>query len=59
MNMDEIKRLHPMPWRYMLMGNNVQLVDSAGKELPMFLMLDFVSFITTQIAGQSAKPAQS
>lgn len=59
MNIDEIKRHHPMPWRYLLMGNNVQLQDATGKELPMFLMLDFACMISGQIAAQSQKAAQS
>lgn len=59
MNIDEIKRLHPMPWRYLLLGNNVQLQDATGKELPMFLMLDFACMITHQMAAQSQKAPQS
>lgn len=57
MNLGEIKERHPMPWRYAMIGNNVQIVDAKGEELPLFLMLDFVSMITAAMAKQDAKAA--
>ena len=59
MNVNEMKAAHPMPWRYLVAGNQVQLIDARGVELPMFLMLDFVGFITTTIAKQDAENAAS
>lgn len=53
MNLNELKMAHPMPWRYALIGPNVQLLDAAGKELPMFVMLDFACEITRQVAAQA------
>lgn len=55
MNLNQMKQAHPMPWRYVVIGNSVQLVDAAGVELSMFLMLDFVTMVTTAMANQDAK----
>lgn len=51
MAIEEIKALHPMPWRYALMGNVVQIFDALGRELPMFVMLDFACGITQRMAS--------
>lgn len=56
MTMTELKARHPMPWKYLLMGNNVVLADATGKELPMFIMLDFMCQVTQQIQAE-ATPA--
>lgn len=51
MTVEEIKARHPMPWRYALVGNVVQIFDASGRELPMFVMLDFMCVITQRMAS--------
>lgn len=45
---------YPAPWRYQIhAGNLVRLLDANGNEVPMFVMLDFVTLVTSSMAASN------
>jgi len=53
----ELKRLYPMPWSYAAINGVVIATDAAGKEVPMFVILDFVCQVTQATAKADARTA--
>lgn len=53
MTLNEILEKHPAPWNYTTLGSQVILTDGAGKEVPLFTMLDALKIITEHIARTS------
>jgi hypothetical protein len=45
---------HPPPWTYKTAGGIVSVVDSSGKEVPLFFMLDLVCALTQDLARSEA-----
>jgi len=43
----------PFPWRTIAHPNGrVQVFDATGKEVPLFMMVEFTCFITSVMAAQ-------
>lgn len=53
----EIMAKHPVPWRYLASGGNVQMLDAAGVEVSLFTMLDVAVLVSHMVAGQNQKAA--
>lgn len=48
MTIAEIKAQFPFPWAHSAYANgSIRIVDAAGKEVPLFTLLDFVNQVTT------------
>lgn len=56
---EELRRAHPMPWRVVTIPargfGQVVVLDQQNKEVPMFLMLDFIVGITQKLTAQGSK----
>lgn len=59
MNIAELKRVHPMPWSYSTLDGRIILTDAAGREVPLFTLLDFACAVTVGVAkaDMTATPA--
>jgi len=51
--MDELKKT--MPWREVVHPNGVvQMVDAQGREVPIFVMMSFLTTVTAHMAREPA-----
>ena len=60
MPLHELRKQHPMPWRYvtMPMTNQIVMADARNGVVPMFLMLDLVVQHTHEIEAAAAEAAK-
>jgi hypothetical protein len=60
LTVEELRAIHPMPWKTMIFPpNRVALMDAKGQEVPMFVMLEFVTNITERLASQPPTPEKA
>jgi hypothetical protein len=59
MNIAELKKTHPMPWRYVALGGNIILTDASKKEVPLFTLLDFACTVSAGMAKAEPAPQTS
>jgi hypothetical protein len=57
MTLQQMVQNHPVPWRYVAQGGNVQVIDGLGQPVQLFEMLDFVVAATQDIANHMASQA--
>ena len=54
MTVQEIVSIHPVPWRHGVhAGNQIVVIDSMGKVVELFTMLDFILNVTSNMATES------
>lgn len=54
-SVSQIKAMHPMPWRVVASGHGVmRVIDSAGNEVLLMTILDFLGVVTKVMARQGA-----
>ena len=54
----QIRADYPFPWGHVIYPHGlVQVVDTTGKEVPLFKLIEFASFLTGVMSSQKEKTA--
>ena len=54
----QIRVAFPFPWGHAIHPNGlVQVIDATGKEVPLFTLIEFASFLTNVMSSQKEKTA--
>lgn len=58
MNVNDLRKHHPFPWRSSEGpdAGQIRVLDAQGNEIPILVMTDFIVGITTKLAEHPVRP---
>jgi hypothetical protein len=56
MTTQQILAIHPVPWRHVLHGNLIIILDAQNKQVELFTIVEFIQLVTVDLAQQQPQP---